>query len=134
MTKLKETAISPRFGAPQHPVVDPAMIPSTPARPARTATLHWRFLVAWLAASVWLSGEYLDNTVRPRTTSKRFRLPRSRCTSVCRFERGQQAPSASASFSSNGHDSASSWFSALAQVADVGSVSRHANFHSPLAG
>jgi len=55
MTKLKETAISVGLRSSNIRVVDPAMIPSTPARPAKTRTLPWPFSLAWLAASVWLS-------------------------------------------------------------------------------
>jgi len=54
MTKLKETAISQGLRSSNIRVVDPAMIPSTPARPPRLVILHSPFSWVWSAASVWL--------------------------------------------------------------------------------
>jgi len=65
MTKLKETAISASLRSSNIRVVDPAMIPSTPARPAKTRNLAFAFLVGLVGGiGLALMREYLDNTVK----------------------------------------------------------------------
>src|SRR5207237_10887302 len=65
MTKLKETAISQGLRSSNIRVVDPAMIPSTPARPARTRNILLAVLVGLVGGiGLALMREYLDNTVK----------------------------------------------------------------------
>lgn len=65
MTKLKETAISQGLRSSNIRVVDPAMIPSTPARPAKARSLALGFFVGLVGGiGLALLREYLDNTVK----------------------------------------------------------------------
>jgi capsular exopolysaccharide synthesis family protein len=65
MTKLKETAITQGLRSSNIRVVDPAMIPSTPARPAKARNVTLAFLVGLVGGiGLALLREYLDNTVK----------------------------------------------------------------------
>jgi polysaccharide biosynthesis transport protein len=65
MTKLKETAISASLRSSNIRVVDPAMIPATPARPAKARNVALSFLVGLIGGiGLALLREYLDNTVK----------------------------------------------------------------------
>jgi polysaccharide biosynthesis transport protein len=77
MTKLKETAISASLRSSNIRVVDPAMIPSTPARPAKTRNVALAFLVGMIGGiGLALMREYLDNTVKtPDDVETLSRLP-----------------------------------------------------------
>jgi polysaccharide biosynthesis transport protein len=77
MTKLKETAISASLRSSNIRVVDPAMIPSTPARPAKTRNVALAFLVGLVGGiGLALMREYLDNTVKtPDDVETLARLP-----------------------------------------------------------
>src|SRR5467141_237612 len=77
MTKLKETAISQGLRSSNIRVVDPAMIPSTPARPAKTRNVALAFLVGLVGGiGLALMREYLDNTVKtPDDVETLSRLP-----------------------------------------------------------
>src|SRR5260370_2303671 len=77
MTKLKETAISQGLRSSNIRVVDPAMIPSAPARPAKGRNLALGFLVGLVGGiSLALLREYLHNTVTtPDDIETLARLP-----------------------------------------------------------
>ena len=77
MTKFKETAISQSLRSSNIRVVDPAMIPSTPARPAKTRNVALAFLVGLVGGiGLALLREYLDNTVKtPDDVETLARLP-----------------------------------------------------------
>jgi len=77
MTKLKETAISQGLRSSNIRVVDPAMIPSFPARPAKTRNISLAFLVGLVGGiGLALLREYLDNTVKtPDDIETLARLP-----------------------------------------------------------
>src|SRR6267142_1813030 len=77
MTKLKETAISQGLRSSNIRVVDPAMIPSTPARPAKARNVMLAFLVGLVGGiGLALLRGYLDNTVKtPDDVETLARLP-----------------------------------------------------------
>jgi len=77
MTKLKETAISQGLRSSNIRVVDPAMIPSTPSRPAKTRNVVLAFLIGLVGGiGLALMREYLDNTVKtPDDIERLTRLP-----------------------------------------------------------
>src|SRR5690242_12620696 len=77
LTKLKEADISVGLKASNIRVVDPAMIPSTPARPAKTRNIALAFLVGLVGGiGLALMREYLDNTVKsPDDVETLSRLP-----------------------------------------------------------
>jgi succinoglycan biosynthesis transport protein ExoP len=77
MTKFKETAISQSLRSSNIRVVDPAMIPSAPARPAKARNVTLAFLVGLVGGiGLALLREYLDNTVKtPDDVETLARLP-----------------------------------------------------------
>ncbi len=77
MTKLKEVSIQEGLKSSNIRVVDPAMVPSYPSRPAKTRNLVLAFLVG-LVGGIGLAilREYLDNTVKsPDDVESLARLP-----------------------------------------------------------
>jgi capsular exopolysaccharide synthesis family protein len=76
-TKLKEAGISVGLKSSNIRVVDPAMIPSTPARPAKARNIALGFLVGLVGGiGLALLREYLDNTVKtPDDVETLARLP-----------------------------------------------------------
>jgi len=76
-TKLKEAQISSGLKSSNIRVVDPAMVPSTPARPAKTRNIALGFLVGLVGGiGLALLREYLDNTVKtPDDIETLARLP-----------------------------------------------------------
>jgi succinoglycan biosynthesis transport protein ExoP len=76
-TKLKEAQISSGLKSSNIRVVDPAMIPSTPSRPAKTRNIALAFLVGLVGGiGLALLREYLDNTVKtPDDVETLARLP-----------------------------------------------------------
>ena len=107
MTKLKETAISASLRSSNIRVVDPAMIPSTPARPAKTRNVALAFLVGLVGGiGLALMREYLDNTVKtPDDVETLSRLPSLAVVPQFAGSNGNgKRHGLLKGFSSNGHD------------------------------
>jgi polysaccharide biosynthesis transport protein len=77
MTKLKEVGISSALQSSNIRVVDPAMIPAYPSRPAKARNIVLAFLVGLVGGiGLALMREYLDNTVKtPDDIETLARLP-----------------------------------------------------------
>jgi polysaccharide biosynthesis transport protein len=77
MTKLTEVGISAALQSSNIRVVDPAMIPAYPSRPAKTRNIALAFLVGLVGGiGLALLREYLDNTVKtPDDIETLARLP-----------------------------------------------------------
>jgi polysaccharide biosynthesis transport protein len=77
LTKLKEAGISEGLKSSNLRVVDPAMIPSFPSRPAKARNIALAFLVGLVGGiGLALLREYLDNTVKtPDDIETLTRLP-----------------------------------------------------------
>jgi polysaccharide biosynthesis transport protein len=77
LTKLKEANIAAGLKSSNIRVVDPAMIPSTPTRPAKARNIALSFLVGLVGGiGLALLREYLDNTVKtPDDIETLVRLP-----------------------------------------------------------
>src|SRR6202165_5220398 len=77
MTKLKETAISQGLRSSNIRIVDPAMIPSAPSRPAKVRNVVLAFVVGLVGGiGLALMREYMDNTVKtPDDIETLARLP-----------------------------------------------------------
>ena len=106
-TKLKEAQISSGLKSSNIRIVDPAMVPSTPARPAKTKNITMAFLVG-LIGGIGLAflREYFENTVNtPDDVETLSRLPSLAVVPV--FSEGL-APRKNYRFfnniSANGHD------------------------------
>src|SRR6202047_101042 len=65
LTKLKEAGISAGLRSSNIRIVDPAMVPTYPARPAKTRNIALSFLVGLVGGvGLALLREYIDNTVK----------------------------------------------------------------------
>jgi polysaccharide biosynthesis transport protein len=107
MTKLKETAISQGLHSSNIRIVDPAMIPSTPVRPAKTRNVALAFLVGLVGGiGLALMREYLDNTVKtPDDVEALSRLPSLAVVPQFAGANGNgKRHGLLPSFASNGHD------------------------------
>jgi capsular exopolysaccharide synthesis family protein len=77
LTKLKEASIASGLRSSNIRVVDPAMVPSAPARPSKSRNIGLAFLVGLVGGiGLALLREYLDNTVKnPDDIEALSRLP-----------------------------------------------------------
>ena len=106
-TKLKEAQISSGLKSSNIWIVDPAMIPTTPSRPAKTRNIALAFLVGLVGGIGFaLLREYLDNTVKtPDDVETLARLPS--LAVVPAFGQGAKEAKRNGYFgmaSGNGHD------------------------------
>jgi polysaccharide biosynthesis transport protein len=106
-TKLKEAQISSGLKSSNIRIVDPAMVPSYPARPAKTRNIALAFLVGLVGGvGLALLREYLDNTVKtPDDIESLARLPA--LAVVPAFGSGQSAgkrPGSLKTISENGYE------------------------------
>ncbi|HKW64842.1 MAG TPA: polysaccharide biosynthesis tyrosine autokinase [Candidatus Acidoferrum sp.] len=106
MTKMKETAISGALRSSNIRIVDPAMVPSTPARPAKTKNIILSFLVGLVGGiGLALLREYLDNTVKtPDDIETLARLPSLAVVPQFAGSNGHKRRGMLPDFSENGHD------------------------------
>jgi len=77
LTKLKEAGISAGLRSSNIRVVDPAMVPTYPARPAKTRNIVLSFVIGLVGGiGLALLREYMDNTVKsPDDIEALVRLP-----------------------------------------------------------
>ena len=77
LTKLKEAGISVGLRSSNIRIVDPAMVPTSPSRPAKTRNISLAFLVGLVGGiGLALLREYMDNTVKtPDDIETIARLP-----------------------------------------------------------
>jgi capsular exopolysaccharide synthesis family protein len=106
MNKLKETAISAGLRSSNIRVVDPAMVPTTPARPAKARNIMLSFLVGLIGGiGLALLREYLDNTVKtPDDIETLARLPSLAVVPQFAGTNGTRRRGVLPGLSSNGHE------------------------------
>lgn len=106
MTKMKETAISGALRSSNIRIVDPAMVPTTPARPAKAKNILLSFLVGLVGGiGLALLREYLDNTVKtPDDIETLVRLPSLAVVPQFAPLNGSKRRGMFQNFSTNGHD------------------------------
>ena len=106
MTKMKETAISGALRSSNIRVVDPAMVPTTPARPAKAKNILLAFLVGLVGGiGLALLREYLDNTVKtPDDIETLARLPSLAVVPQFAGSNGHKRRGLLPDFAENGHD------------------------------
>lgn len=106
MTKMKETAISGALRSSNIRIVDPAMVPTTPARPAKAKNIFMSFLVGLIGGiGLALFREYLDNTVKtPDDIESLARLPSLAVVPEFALSNGSRRRGMLQDLSSNGHE------------------------------
>src|SRR5215470_4685937 len=107
LTKLKEATLAAGLKSSNIRWVDPAMIPSTPTRPAKTRNIALSFLVGLVGGiGLALLREYLDNTVKtPDDVETLARLPSLAVVPAFTDENGTSRRSRlHGGISVNGHD------------------------------
>lgn len=106
LTKLKEANLAAGLKSSNIRWVDPAMIPSTPTRPAKTRNIALSFLVGLVGGiGLALLREYLDNTVKtPDDVETLARLPSLAVVPAFTDENGTSRKSRLLGASVNGHE------------------------------
>ena len=106
LTKLKEATLAAGLKSSNIRWVDPAMVPSTPTRPAKTRNIALSFLVGLVGGiGLALLREYLDNTVKtPDDVESLARLPSLAVVPAFTDENGTGKRRLHAGISLNGHD------------------------------
>src|SRR6266513_2351001 len=105
-TKMKDTAISAGLRSSNIRIIDPAMVPTSPARPAKTKNITLAFLVGLVGGiGLALLREYLDNTVKsPDDIEALARLPSLAVVPQFSGSSGGNRRGFLPSFSGNGHE------------------------------
>src|SRR5215831_7105208 len=106
LTKLKEATLAAGLKSSNIRWVDPAMIPSTPTRPAKTRNIALSFLVGLVGGiGLALLREYLDNTVKtPDDIETLARLPSLAVVPQFGAANGTKRRAMLQGFSDNGHE------------------------------
>jgi succinoglycan biosynthesis transport protein ExoP len=106
MTKMKETAISAGLRSSNIRIVDPAMVPTTPARPAKARNIALAFIVGLIGGiGLALLREYLDNTVKtPDDIETLARLPSLAVVPQFASSNGNKRRGTLPGLASNGND------------------------------
>src|SRR5438132_8177395 len=106
LTKLKEANIAGALKSSNIGVVDPAMVPSTPTRPAKARNIALAFIVGLVGGiGLALLREYLDNTVKtPDDIETLSRLPSLAVVPAFSDSNGNGRRGLLKGVSSNGHD------------------------------
>ena len=106
LTKLKEANIAGALKSSNIRVVDPAMVPSTPTRPAKARNIALAFIVGLVGGiGLALLREYLDNTVKtPDDIETLSRLPSLAVVPAFSDSNGNGRRGLLKGVSSNGHD------------------------------
>jgi polysaccharide biosynthesis transport protein len=106
LTKLKEAGISAGLRSSNIRVVDPAMVPTYPSRPAKTRNIILSFLVGLVGGiGLALLREYMDNTVKtPDDIESLARLPSLAVVPAFSQTNGDRSSKLLKGVSSNGHD------------------------------
>src|SRR5215472_4003528 len=106
MTKMKETAITAGLRSSNIRIVDPAMVPSAPARPAKGKNITLAFLVGLVGGiALALLREYLDNTVKtPDDIETLARLPSLAVVPQFAGTNGNKRRTMLTGFSGNGYE------------------------------
>jgi polysaccharide biosynthesis transport protein len=107
LTKLKEAGISAGLRSSNIRVVDPAMVPTSPARPAKTRNIALSFVIGLVGGiGLALLREYMDNTIKsPDDIETLARLPSLAVVPAFAESNGNRSRvSLLKGHSSNGHD------------------------------
>src|SRR5467141_677624 len=107
LTKLKEAGISAGLRSSNIRVVDPAMVPTFPARPAKTRNIVFAFLIGLVGGiGLALLREYMDNTVKsPDDIETLARLPSLAVVpAFTELNRGRSRVKLLKGASTNGHE------------------------------
>ena len=106
LTKMKEAGITSGLRSSNIRVIDPAMVPTTPARPAKARNIALAFLVGLVGGiGLALLREYLDNTVKtPDDIENLARLPSLAVVPAFTDGNGTGRKSKLLGASSNGHE------------------------------
>ena len=106
LTKLKEAGISAGLRSSNIRVVDPAMVPTYPSRPAKTRNIILSILVGLVGGiALALLREYMDNTVKtPDDIETLARLPSLAVVPAFSQSNGDRSPKLLKGAASNGHD------------------------------